>query len=112
VADIDPTRTAVPVGGPAVPGSATALSGGAALPGAAAPARRRPRMPKLSGVGTLLALGWTVLIVLGALVVDFLPLAEARDPQFALTTRSLLPADLFTAHPLGTDRQGLDVLGG
>nr|WP_241261678.1 MULTISPECIES: ABC transporter permease [Dietzia] len=46
------------------------------------------------------------------MIVDFLPLAEARDPQFALTTRSLLPPDLLTAHPLGTDRQGLDILGG
>lgn len=93
MADNDPTRSTATVG-------------------AEAPARRKLRMPKLSGVGTWIAIAWTVLIVLGALIVDFLPLAEARDPQFALTTPSLLPADLFSDYPLGTDRQGLDILGG
>lgn len=77
-----------------------------------APVRRRPRLPKLSGFGTALAIGWTLLVLLGALVVDFLPLSEARDPSLALTTPSMLPPDLFSAHPFGTDGQGLDVLGG
>lgn len=72
----------------------------------------RRRMPKISGLGTILALAWTVLIVLGALLVDFLPLAEARDPSLALTTASMLPPELGSGHPLGTDSQGLDVLGG
>ncbi|MFJ5869962.1 ABC transporter permease [Dietzia maris] len=99
MADNDPTRS-------------TVASTATATIAAEAPARRKLRLPKLSAVGTLLALGWTALIVLGALIVDFLPLAEARDPQFALTTRSLLPPDLLAAHPLGTDRQGLDILGG
>lgn len=77
-----------------------------------APARRRLQLPKVSNLGTWLALGWTVVIVLGALIVDFLPLPEARDPQFALTTPSLLPPDLSSDFLLGTDSQGLDVLGG
>lgn len=74
--------------------------------------RRRVRLPRISGLGTILALVWTAVIVVGALIVDFLPLAEARDPQFALTTPSMLPPDLGSDHPLGTDGQGLDVLGG
>ena len=79
-----------------------------------APAAVKPRrrLPKVSGLGTILALVWTVLIVLGALLVDFLPLAEARDPSLALTTASMLPPELGSGHPLGTDSQGLDVLGG
>lgn len=76
------------------------------------PGRRRLQLPKVSNLGTWLALGWTVVIVLGALIVDFLPLPEARDPQFALTTPSLLPPDLSSDFLLGTDSQGLDVLGG
>ncbi|GAA1742552.1 peptide/nickel transport system permease protein [Dietzia kunjamensis subsp. schimae] len=107
MADNDPTRST-----DASVGTATVASTATATIAAEVPARRKLRLPKLSAVGTLLALGWTALIVLGALIVDFLPLAEARDPQFALTTRSLLPPDLLTAHPLGTDRQGLDILGG
>ena len=109
MADNDPTRSTVATTGDS---TATVASTSTATIAAEAPARRKLRLPKLSAVGTLLALGWTALIVLGALIVDFLPLAEARDPQFALTTRSLLPPDLLTAHPLGTDRQGLDILGG
>lgn len=81
---------------------------------AVAPAAVKPRrrLPKVSGLGTILALVWTILIVLGALLVDFLPLAEARDPSLALTTASMLPPELGSGHPLGTDSQGLDVLGG
>lgn len=83
------------------------------VPGEApAPGRRRVRFPKLANLGTILALTWTGLVVLGALIVDFLPLSESRDPSKALTTASTLPPDLFTAHPLGTDGQGLDILGG
>ncbi|MCT1639437.1 ABC transporter permease [Dietzia cinnamea] len=101
MADID---TTLPRG--ASPETATATVA------ADAPARRKLRLPKLSGLGTWVALGWTVLIVLGALIVDFLPLAEARDPALALTTPSLMPPDLASDYPLGTDRQGLDILGG
>lgn len=77
-----------------------------------APARPRRRLPKVSGLGTWLALGWTLVVVLGAAIVDFLPLAEARDASKALMVPSKLYPDLASAHPLGTDSQGLDILGG
>ncbi|MGX1769782.1 ABC transporter permease [Dietzia sp. NPDC055340] len=96
MADISSTRTDMPVD-PVAP---------------VTPGRRRRSLPRVSGLGTWLALGWTVVIVLGALIVDFLPIAEARDPSLALTTASMLPPDLGSGHPLGTDSQGLDVLGG
>ena len=102
MADIAPVRTDVSM----APATSTAP------PAPAAPARRRPRVPKMSGFSTGFALVWTTLIVLGAIVVDFLPVAESRDPSKALTTGSNLAPDLFTAHPLGTDSQGLDILGG
>ena len=101
------TRSAIP---------SAAAPAGAALAdptvAAATPTRRRLRFPKLSGFGTAVALAWTFIIVLGALVVDFLPLSEARDPSLALTTPSMLEPNLFSDHPLGTDSQGLDILGG
>ena len=84
----------------------------AATPAPAAPTRRRPRLPKLANLGTILALAWTAVILLGALIVDFLPVSESRDPSQALMTPSNLAPDLFTEHPLGTDGQGLDILGG
>ena len=117
MADTAPTRSDA-AAGPAAAPTVDAAAGPAVDPvgypmvASAAPARRRPRLPRLSGLGTVLALGWTILIVLGALVVDFLPLSEARDPSLALMTASSLPPDLFSAHPLGTDGQGLDILGG
>lgn len=76
------------------------------------PAKRRLGLPKVSGLGTWLAVAWTAVIVLGALIVDFLPLSEARDPSLALAVPSMLPPDLASDFPLGTDSQGLDVLGG
>lgn len=79
---------------------------------AVAPDPRRPRLPRISGLGTILAIAWSVVILLGALFVDFLPLSEARDPSLALTTPSTLAPDFFSAHPFGTDSQGLDILGG
>ncbi|MDZ4234708.1 MAG: ABC transporter permease, partial [Dietzia sp.] len=120
MADTDPTRPDSSRPDPTRAASTRAASGPVAGPGvvadptvaAATPARRRPRMPRLSGLGTALALAWTVLIVLGALFVDFLPLAEARDPSLALMTPSTLAPDLLSDHPLGTDGQGLDILGG
>lgn len=114
MADTAPTHTdSVPNSTDSAPNGTDAAGAPLVTPDAApVPARRRPRLPALSALGTALALGWTFLILLGALVVDFLPLSEARDPSLALTTRSLLPPDLATAHPLGTDGQGLDILGG
>lgn len=59
-----------------------------------------------------LAIIWVALIVLTALTAEWLPLSESRDVSNTLSTQALLGPDLFSAHPLGTDRQGLDVLGG
>ena len=55
---------------------------------------------------------WVVVVVLAAIFADFLPLAEARNTAEALSEPSRKRPDLFSNHPLGTDRQGLDVLGG
>lgn len=62
-------------------------------------------------IGFWAAVGWTALVVLGAALVDFLPVGEARDLAAALDVDPLLRPDLLSAHPLGTDRQGLDQLG-
>lgn len=59
-----------------------------------------------------LSVGWLVLIGLSAIFADLLPLAEARDTSKTILEPSLTRPDLLSAHPLGTDRQGLDVLGG
>jgi peptide/nickel transport system permease protein len=59
-----------------------------------------------------LACAWIVLIGLAAIFADLLPVAEAQDISKTLRTESLKRPDLFSEHPLGTDRQGLDVLGG
>ncbi|WP_346995651.1 ABC transporter permease [Dietzia sp. SLG310A2-38A2] len=123
MADTDSTRSdatrsdatrpgAAPAGGVAGDPASTAPVVADTTVAAATPVRRRPRMPRVSGLGTALALGWTILIVLGALFVDFLPLSEARDPSLALMTPSTLAPDLLSEHPLGTDSQGLDILGG
>ncbi len=59
-----------------------------------------------------LSVTWLVLIVLAAVFADLLPLAEARDTSKTVLEPSLGRPDLFSQHPLGTDRQGLDILGG
>ncbi len=59
-----------------------------------------------------LSAGWLVLVVLLAVFADLLPLAEARDPSLTLTQPSRERPDLFSSHPLGTDSQALDILGG
>lgn len=59
-----------------------------------------------------LACAWIALVTVSAALADVLPLAEARDVSKTLRTPALLRPDLFSEHPLGTDRQGLDILGG
>jgi peptide/nickel transport system permease protein len=54
---------------------------------------------------------WLVVLVASAIAADWLPLAESRDTSRTLLTPTLLRPDLFSRHPLGTDRQGLDILG-
>lgn len=74
---------------------------------------RRHRQTKYRiDIGTLLAGIWIGLLALCAIVADRLPLSESRDPSKTLLTPSKQPPDLFSAHPLGTDSQGLDILGG
>lgn len=63
-------------------------------------------------LGLWLAIVWVLLVVGSAVFADLLPLAEARDTSKAIDTPSLQRPDLFSGHPLGTDRQGLDILGG
>lgn len=62
--------------------------------------------------GLWLAVAWLVLVVLTAVFADLLPLAEAREPGATLTEPSRLSPDLWSGHPLGTDTQALDILGG
>lgn len=59
-----------------------------------------------------LACAWVAIVILAAVFADLLPLAESRDVSKTLRTPSLQRPDLLSQHPLGTDRQGLDVLGG
>lgn len=59
-----------------------------------------------------LAAGWLILISLSAIFASLLPLAEARNASKTLHSPILARLDIFSHHPLGTDRQGLDTLGG
>jgi peptide/nickel transport system permease protein len=62
--------------------------------------------------GLWLAIFWIGLVVVAAVFADLLPVAESRDASKALTEPILRRPDLFSRHPFGTDRQGLDILGG
>jgi peptide/nickel transport system permease protein len=72
--------------------------------------RKRGGQP--GDAGFWLAVVWLSVVVLSAVFADLLPLAEGRDVSQTLTTPTLLRPDLFSGHPLGTDRQGLDILAG
>lgn len=63
-------------------------------------------------IGAWLSMGWLGTAVVAAIVVAWLPLTEARNPSKTLREPVLARPDLFSSHPLGTDRQGLDMLGG
>lgn len=62
-------------------------------------------------VGVVLAVGWLVLVVLTAVAAHWLPFPEARDPAGALREPVMARPGL-SEHLLGTDKQGLDILGG
>ena len=62
--------------------------------------------------GYWLACSWLALVVFCAVFAGVLPLSESRDPSKTLREPVLARPDLFSSHPLGTDRQGLDILGG
>ncbi len=64
--------------------------------------------------GLWLSVIWVALIGLSAAFADFLPFTESRDASVTIFegTPILKRPDLFSANPLGTDRQALDILGG
>lgn len=63
-------------------------------------------------LGLWLSVAWLVVIASMAALADLLPLSESRDVSRAFTAPINKPPDLFSVHPLGTDNQGLDLLGG
>lgn len=62
--------------------------------------------------GFWLSAAWVAIVVLGAILADVLPLAEARDTKKTFSEPIAGRPDLFSKHPLGTDKFGLDLLGG
>lgn len=62
-------------------------------------------------VGVVLAVGWLALVVLTAVFANWLPVPEARDPAGSLR-EPILARPGLGEHLLGTDKQGLDILGG
>lgn len=64
--------------------------------------------------GLWLAIFWFAIVVLAAVFADLLPLSESRDASKTILsgTPTLKRPDIFSANPLGTDRQALDILGG
>ena len=63
-------------------------------------------------LGLWLSVTWMVAIIGGAALAGVLPLAESKDVSKALLEPINQRPDLFSSHPLGTDGQGLDILGG
>lgn len=55
---------------------------------------------------------WLTVVVLAAVFADLLPLNEARDASKSFGAPVTARPDLFSGHPLGTDKFGLDLLGG
>ena len=66
----------------------------------------------LFDLGLWLSALWISLLVLIAVFADLLPLRESRDVSQALQAPIRQRPNLFSSHPLGTDAQGLDILGG
>lgn len=62
--------------------------------------------------GVWLAVVWLGVVVVTAVLAGVLPFAESKDPSLTFQEPVLASPDLFSRHPLGTDRQGLDILGG
>jgi peptide/nickel transport system permease protein len=57
-----------------------------------------------------LAVGWIALVVAAVLLAPVLRLAEHDDPSRTLAVPGFLRPHLLSAHPLGTNRFGLDLL--
>jgi peptide/nickel transport system permease protein len=60
--------------------------------------------------GLWLSVTWLVVLVAAAVFAGVLPLANYNDPTKTLTVAGNLPPDIFSAHPLGTNNFGLDLL--
>ncbi|QYB07462.1 ABC transporter permease [Rhodococcus sp. USK10] len=80
------------------------------------PTGRRSRRRKLRlwirDVGLWLSVAWLTVEAVAALCAGVLPLREGRNPSLTLDAPILQPPSVLSAHPLGTDRQGLDILSG
>ncbi len=63
-------------------------------------------------LGLWLSALWILLVLLAAIFVGILPVAESRDIATTLTTTARQRPDLLSSHPFGTDASGLDILGG
>jgi peptide/nickel transport system permease protein len=63
-------------------------------------------------LGYWLAIVWFGLIVGAAVFADLLPLGEHENTAAALAEPIRARPDLLSEHPLGTDTQSLDILGG
>lgn len=70
----------------------------------------RERRSRVQVIIDLLAWTWLVLLGAAAVFAPVLPLPEGRDVAKTLSEPILLRPDLLSEHPLGTDRQGLDLL--
>ncbi|MDT4941132.1 MAG: peptide/nickel transport system permease protein [Pseudonocardiales bacterium] len=55
-------------------------------------------------------IGWLTILGSAVLFAPWLPLGENSDTSKTLFDPSFLRPDLFSAHPLGTNQQGLDML--
>lgn len=60
----------------------------------------------------LLSVSWLAVIAFLAVFADVLPFKEAMNPGKTLLEPAMASPDLLSGHPLGTDRHGLDLLGG
>lgn len=53
---------------------------------------------------------WLTVLILGAILAPLLPLAEYKDTTKTIRSPGYASPDLFSAHPLGTNNFGLDLL--
>ena len=60
--------------------------------------------------GLVLSIGWVVALGLAATFADLLPLGEHVDTVATLNEPGKAHPDLFSAHPMGTNNFGLDIL--
>lgn len=93
-------------------GSVAAAAGLSSSPTARSGRGRYRGARSARALGLWLSVVWMTVELVAVLVVDFLPLSEGRNPSATLSAPILASPDLFSAHPFGTDRQGLDILSG